>query len=255
MEHKKMGYLVLFCFGFIMVTFSLFKIVVWCDSNQKTNQIRTNIYQSVTTNRDLKSFSSSFDFTDIDFDSFINQNSDTVAWIEVKGTNIHDVVVQSDDNAYYLTHSFDCSKNKAGWIFLDYRNHFHELSKNTIIYGHGRMDGSMFGSLKNVLNDDWFQEDNNHFILLSTPEENMVWQVFSVYSTLKENYYITTYFPNDEAFHTFINTLKERSIFSFPIEVNQNDFILTLSTCKDDRPKQRIVLHAKLIEKETRNHS
>jgi len=33
-------------------------------------------------------------------------NSDTVAWIEIKNTNINYPIVQTKDNEYYLKHSF-----------------------------------------------------------------------------------------------------------------------------------------------------
>ena len=49
-------------------------------------------------------------------------NSDTVGWIEVESTNIGYPIVQTTDNNYYLTHSFDKASNDAGWVFMDYRN-------------------------------------------------------------------------------------------------------------------------------------
>lgn len=33
---------------------------------------------------------------------------------------------------------------------MDYRNDLNNMDKNTVIYGHNRMDGSMFSSLKNL---------------------------------------------------------------------------------------------------------
>ena len=66
-------------------------------------------------------------------------------------TNINYPVVQTNDNEYYLGRAFDKSKNDAGWVFMDYRNDVNNLSDNTIIYGHGRLDKTVFGSLKNAL--------------------------------------------------------------------------------------------------------
>ena len=34
----------------------------------------------------------------------------------------------------------EIEKNNAGWIFLDYRNNMNKLDKNTIIYGHSRLN-------------------------------------------------------------------------------------------------------------------
>lgn len=191
-------------------------------------------------------------FLQIDFSNLLEQNQDTVGWIQVGGTKIDYPITQSTDNQYYLTHSFDHTLSKAGWIYSDFRNNFQSLNPNTVIYGHGRLDNTMFGSLREVLKEEWYQDKSNHIIKLSTPITNMIWQIFSVYQIPKEDYYITTHFENENSYQTFLDTIKNRSIFAFSTSVDTNDKILTLSTCKDNYG-QRIVVHAKLIKKETRS--
>lgn len=56
-------------------------------------------------------------FYDVDFSQLLKKNLDTVAFINVKGTNINYPIVQTKDNDYYLTHAFDKSYNEAGWVF------------------------------------------------------------------------------------------------------------------------------------------
>ena len=187
----------------------------------------------------------------VDFNDLLKTNPDTVGWIQVNGTNINYPIVQSGDNDYYLHHAFDGSYNNAGWVFADYRNDLSNLSKNTVIYGHGRLDTTMFGSLKNILNSDWYNDSDNHVVKLSTPTQNTLWQVFSVYSIKAESYYITTDFPTTNQYEKFLTTLKDRSVFSFSATVNTNDKILTLSTCQDNYDN-RVVMHAKLIKVENR---
>ena len=85
-------------------------------------------------------------------------NSDVVGWIQVAGTNINYPIVQSNDNDFYLNHSFDKSINGAGWVFMDYRNNPSSFDKNTIIYAHSRVDGSMFHTLRNVVKESWFKK-------------------------------------------------------------------------------------------------
>ena len=188
---------------------------------------------------------------EVDFNELLRKNPDTVGWIEVKGTNINYPIVQTTDTSYYLNHAFDGSKNEAGWVFMDYRNDSVNFNQNTIIYAHSRLTGSMFGSLKNILNSSWYTNKNNHIIRLSTPTENTMWQVFSVYTIPKESYYITPSFNSNEAYLEFLNTIKSRSEVDFSGTVNTNDKILTLSTCKDNFGN-RVVMHAKLIKKEAR---
>ena len=188
---------------------------------------------------------------EVNFNNLIAKNSDAVGWIQVKGTNINYPIVKTTDNNFYLNHAFDKSKNEAGWVFMDYRNDAVNFNQNTIIYAHSRLTGSMFGSLKNILDSSWYSNKENHIIRLSTPTENTMWQVFSVYTIPKESYYITPTFNTDEEYLEFLNTIKNRSEVEFSGTVNTSDKVLTLSTCKDNFGN-RIVMHAKLIKKETR---
>lgn len=180
----------------------------------------------------------------IDFNKLKEQNKETVAWIKVNNTNIEYPVVKANNNNFYLNHSFDKSENLAGWIFADYRNKFDNTDKNIIIYGHNMRDGSMFGSLKNILNSDWYENEENTNITLYTENEKCIYKVFSIYKIESEDYYIKTEFSNDNEFEQFVNTIKNRSIKKFDIDVSKEDNILTLSTCANNN-RYRIVLHAK----------
>lgn len=188
----------------------------------------------------------------VDFNELTKKNKDTVAWINVNNTNINYPVVQTSNNDDYISKAFDGTNNQAGWIFADYRNNMKDFDKNTIIYGHSRLNQTMFGTLLNVLNKSWYTNKYNHVIKLSTPYENTMWQIFSVYKIEPESYYITTNFNNDNDLSNFLNTIKSRSIYDFNAEVNTSDKILTLSTCSDAAGTGRVVLHAKLIKREVR---
>lgn len=189
----------------------------------------------------------SMSMLDVNFKDLKKKNSDTVGWIQVAGTNINYPYVHTTDNKYYLKHSFDKSYNSAGWVFLDYRNDPFNFGRNNIIYAHGRMDNTMFGSLKKIVSPSWYNNSNNYVIKTSTEDVNALWQVFSVYTILPESYYIRTKFEDDE-FDKFLNTITSRSVHDFNVNTSIEDKILTLSSCYDDT--KRVVLHAKLIRVE-----
>ncbi len=193
-------------------------------------------------------------FMQVDFSKLKEKNSDTVGYIKVNNTNINYPVVYSGDNTYYLTHAFDKTKNSAGWVFLDYRNNLDDLSDNTVIYGHGRVDNTVFGSLKKVLTTSWQENKDNYIIRISTPRYNYVYQIFSIYTIEAESYYIMTTFETDEAKQAWIDTMKKRNTAPVDTEVTVEDSILTLSTCKDNNG-QRIVVQAKLIKRNERTNS
>ena len=262
--------------------YSLLNIRNWKKDNDETEKEVESIYKTVSVeevtegenvNAESQKKESIYwsyikmNMINVDFTELLKQNSDTKGWIQVNGTNINYPFVQSNDNAYYLNHSFTKKKNEAGWVFLDYRNDINNLSRNNIIYAHSRLDKTMFGSLKNILSNNWYKNTDsnkislyisildkyfyNHIIKLSTEKENTLWQVFSVYHIKTENYYITTDFRDDDEFKTFINTISKRSKLKFDASVDVNDTILTLSTCRAG--DEKVVLHAKLIKKEVRN--
>ena len=180
----------------------------------------------------------------IDFESLKQKNPDTIAWLKVNGTDIEYPVVKTTNNDYYMTHSFDKSYNSSGWAFMDYKNKCDGTDKNMVIYGHNRRDGSIFGTLQNILTEEWQNNSENFKIPFITENEKAEYQVFSVYKIEKEDYYITTNFGNNTEFKKFIDEIKSRSEKDFGIEVTENDNILTLSTCANDS-RYRVVLHAR----------
>lgn len=255
------------CLGFCF--FSGYQILAWkIDSNNTYKQIKL-----IEENVDIKEVEDSenteivnppveedeynpywdyikINLIDVDFSKLLEINSDTKGWLQVNGTNINYPFVQTSDNSYYLKRDFNKKYNSAGWVFLDYRNNITNLDKNTIIYAHGRINGTMFGSLKNIFETDWYNNKDNHVVKLSTATENTLWQVFSVYHIPTTSDYLQINFSSDEDFLEFVNKLKDRSQYDFNVEFNENDKILTLSTCYND--DEKVVLHAKLIKREVK---
>lgn len=186
---------------------------------------------------------------DVDFNKLKDVNNDIKGWILVNGTNVNYPFVQTDNNSYYLKHSFDKSYNTAGWLFLDYRNNDTD-NKNTIIYGHGRYDKTMFGTLRDILESSWVNNKDNYIIKISTEKENTLWQIFSAYHIPTTSDYLQIDFKDDDEFQEFVNKLKNRSAYNFDTTASKSDKILTLSTCYSNQEK--MVIHAKLIKKETK---
>lgn len=234
---KRIVFILIRIIFIVLLIISIYNIYKWYTENKKTRTILNNITKSITVDENNRS--------SIDFTSLKEENSDVIAYLKVNGTDICYPVVKSNNNEYYLNHSFDKSISGAGWIFIDYRNKLDDSDKNLIIYGHNRRDGSMFGTLKNILNKDWYENKENKYITFNKENEDVMYEVFSVYQIEEEDYYLKTTFIDDE-FNNFIKKLKQRSIKDFNTEITEMDSILTLSTCANDN-KYRVVLHAKKI--------
>lgn len=266
LKWKNIILILIFLILFITLNISIYNIIKWKLDSNKTNeeintiQENTNI-EEVKDNKGTEIIKQAkkipkenpywdyikMNMIDVNFDNLKKINSDVVGWIKVNGTNINYPFVQSKDNKYYLTHSFNKSYNNAGWVFLDYRNN-NINNRNTIIYAHGRTDKTMFGTLRKVLNNGWINNTNNYVIKISTEKENSLWQIFSIYHIPTTNDYLQTEFKDEREYQRFLNILKNRSNHNFNTSITSNDTILTLSTCYND--SEKMVVHAKLIKKQ-----
>ena len=266
LKWKNIILILIFLILFITLNISIYNIIKWkLDSNKTNEEINTiqenaNI-EGVQDNKGTEIIKQAkkipkenpywdyikINMIDVNFDNLKKINSDVVGWIKVNGTNINYPFVQSKDNKYYLTHSFNKSYNNAGWVFLDYRNN-NINNRNTIIYAHGRTDKTMFGTLRKVLNNGWINNTNNYVIKISTEKENSLWQIFSIYHIPTTNDYLQTEFKDEREYQRFLNILKNRSNHNFNTSITSNDTILTLSTCYND--SEKMVVNAKLIKKQ-----
>lgn len=227
----------IFVLGIII---SIIHITKWYLDNKENKDLENKLANVVTIEQESEDKE-----YNINFEELKSVNNETIGWLKVNGTDIEYAVVKTKNNSYYLNHNFEKKYNIAGWIFADYKNNFDGTDKNIVIYGHNIKNGSMFGTLKNILKEEWYSKEENLVIDFVTEQEKAKYQVFSVYKIESEDYYISTEFKKNE-FSEFLKTLESRSIKDFETEVTESDSILTLSTCADNN-KYKIVLHAKKI--------
>lgn len=245
MEKKQSKRIILLILKILLYTtliISICYIFKWYIDGKQNKKIEEKVLDSIIIENNENIANAEYN---IDFEKLKSMNNDVVAWLKVYGTQVEYPVVQTTDNSYYLNRNLDKKYNVSGWIFADYKNKLDGTDKNIVIYGHNMLDNAMFGSLENILSEEWYNNSKNYIIDFITPNEFQKYQVFSVYKIKNENYYIDTEFDENE-FEDFVKTLKERSVKDFNIDVDNTDNILTISTC-DKNNNYRIVLHAKKI--------
>lgn len=226
---------------FITLVISIVSIVKWYIDSKQNELIEEKISGAIIIDN-IENEEETDTKYKVDFEQLKQMNNQIVAWLKVNGTKVEYPVVQAEDNDYYLNRNLDKKNNVGGWVFVDYRNKLDGTDKNIIIYGHNMKDGSMFGTLKSILTKEWYNNEENYIIDLIAEKEEQKYEVFSVYQIESEDYYIKTNFANDD-FGKFVETLKDRSVKDFNVEVTSQDSILTLSTCGSNN--SRVVLHAK----------
>lgn len=183
----------------------------------------------------------------VDFQALKQKNSDIVAWIYSEDTPINYPVAQSTNNDYYLRRLVDGKYNQAGTIFMDYRNSNDFSDPNTIIYGHNMKDDSMFGTLTNYENQNYY--DNHKEMFLYTENKNFKIEIFAGYTTSSDGD-IYTYPKTSSSNKKLIDNAIKKSKFSSDVEISSEDKIITLSTCAYTFEDARYVLLGVLRELE-----
>ena len=113
----------------------------------------------------------------IDFEALQERNPDVYAWITVPGTQIdYPILQRENDNTYYLTHTIDHEEKTEGAIFTENYNSTGFGDPNTVIYGHDMKNGTMFRSLLDYQDREFFEE--NKEIIIYTPDAIRHYEIF-----------------------------------------------------------------------------
>lgn len=186
-------------------------------------------------------------------------NKEIVAWITIDDTKIdYPVLEHKGDNAssqYYLKRTYKDSYSDYGSIFVDYRSSESVNSKNVILHGHNMQDGSMFHELVNYgdLSGDLQYYKDHPIIEFNTPDGDEKYKIISVFKTNTlyahgEFFnYMQGEFLSDAEFMNFVYNCRIRSLVNCPVMVNEDDQLLTLSTCSYEFYNWRTVVVARKV--------
>lgn len=188
----------------------------------------------------------------VDFESLRKINPDVVAWIYIQGTNINYPVVQGWDNDYYLYHLFDNTYNKAGSIFMDYRNDYRLSDTNTVLHGHHMRNQSMFAQITGYTNQSFY--DEHPYAMLLTPDGNYLVEFFSGYVADAYGSSWKMRFSSDSEYATWLNETAQKSHFASNVVPTVSDQVVTLSTCTYEYDNARFVVHGILRSAESLDH-
>ena len=191
---------------------------------------------------------------DSKFSELSKINSEICGWITVPGTRIDYPVLQGNKNEthFYLDHNYKREKSKYGSIFLDPICQLSENPKNCVIYGHHMADGQMFADLMKFSSLDFYKQ--NPLISFETiKDRNAKWKIFSVFKTNtlasqgKIFYYVVSDFADNNSFLDYVSQIRKRSLLDIPVDVNENEKLITLSTCSYEFQDFRTVVVARRV--------
>lgn len=195
----------------------------------------------------------------IDWKKLKEINEEIVGWIQLDNTQIDYPVLyhKGDDRTYqyYLSHNYKGDYDSFGSIFLDYRCTKGTDSKNIVMHGHHIQDGSMFGDLLKYggTTGDLDFYKKSPIIEFDTPEAQGTYKIISVFktNTLSSqgeffNYMIGD-FQNEKDFMNYVYNVRIRSLFNCPVDINEDDELITLSTCSYEFTNWRTVVVARKV--------
>lgn len=190
----------------------------------------------------------------IDFAALEAKNDELVGWIYYEPLEINYPIVRGNDNDYYTEYTFDKEKNSSGAIFMDFLNKPDFSHFNTIIYGHNMRNGTMFGSLKKLLNDFSIIQENPYFYIF-TKDKVMMYEICSAYITNDSS---QTYdlIQTTEEQQVYVDYIKRASGYESTVlsdlAVQEDTRLVTLSTCHGLHSRNRTVIHGLLLCEENR---
>ena len=193
--------------------------------------------------------------------SFVDENSHTAGWITIPNTEVNNVVLQTEDNDYYLDKDFYGNHNIAGQLYIDFRcvanDYSNNQSDNIIIYGHNQADGTMFGTLKKykikkeyTKNFDFYLE--NPTFTFSNLYEEYTYKIIGMFVIEVEprqtrtgeiwDYHNYVNFTKKKTFESFKENILARTAVNTGVDFNEDDKYITLSTCSNEFEPSRFVV-------------
>lgn len=189
------------------------------------------------------------------FSKLIEINSDIRGWLKVPGTNIDYPVMQSTgDSEFYLKHDFEGGHDKNGCLYIQSNSKIKPRSKNLVIHGHN-MDstGMMFHQLLKYKDIEFYKQ--HPVITFDTLYKESKWKIIG-YMRVAGDFessdgfnYLQSTFQTKEQFLNFVYQIEIRSSYKCPVDINEKDSLLMLSTCSYEVHDYRTVVVCRKLRK------
>lgn len=172
--------------------------------------------------------------TELTWEKMPEVNSDIYSWIHIPETSVNDPVLQSaEQEDFYLDHGLDGETSKAGALYTQQLNKKDYSDRNTVIYGHNMKNGTMFHTLHDFKEEEFFNK--SRYIFVYMPERTLVYEIYAACDVSNEHLLYKYDFSTDEGTKAFLADIKASSQsydhVRADMEVADDAKLLTLSTC------------------------
>ncbi|HGF1449593.1 TPA: class B sortase, LPKTxAVK-specific [Streptococcus suis] len=178
-------------------------------------------------------------------------NPETIAYIYAPGTMLDEPVVQTGDNATYLSKTFDGGYDPyMGTVFMDMDNRSDFSDQLTWLFGHARgtavPDHRMFNDVNFYDNQEYF--DQHPYIVIQTPERIYYYQAAFLIIVPETTAFYRTSFEDDKQFVTQLAMVSRDAVTRNPsITIQSTDRYIVLSTCREEDVTIRANLYCRQI--------
>ena len=188
----------------------------------------------------------------IDWEKLKKANPNIYAWVYVPGTEIDYPVLQAGEGQgedFYLHHNFNDRYEFAGAIYSRRNNTKTFEDPVTVLYGHNMLNGSMFAGIKKFAGEGFFT--NHHTLYIYLPDRILTYEIVSFFQTGSADLLSAYRMEEKEGFERYRDFILEEHGGNRRngIRLNENDHILTLSTCSSIGDGRRL-LHGVRVEEQ-----
>ena len=228
----------------LLIGYNSYRLLYGLNQYKKGTSIYDEIKQQVVTQSDKSD--GNIGEEKIDFAKLKSINSDIVGWLKMEDTVIDYPVVKGEDNDYYLNHLYTGEWNSLGTLFVDFRNKPLFIDRNTAIYGHSMLNGSMFFILEKYKRQSFYDE-HKEFIFETQDKTYRLLPFAGKIMDAKENF-LQFDFESDDDFYDYLSFYIRNSTFKSDVEVTRSDKVVMMIKCSDDFEDARYVLLCKVVE-------
>ena len=185
------------------------------------------------------------------FDKYSAINKESIAYVNIPGTELDEPVVQTTDNATYLDKTFDGGNVPyLGTVFMDTDNKKDFSDRLTWLFGHAR--GSKVGDHRMFNDVNYFDKqeffDKHPYVVIETPERKYYYEAIAMIIVPETTAFYRTSFDDDKDFETQLSAVYDEAQIKKPnVKVSAKDKYLVLSTCREEDETIRSNLYLRQI--------
>ena len=206
------------------------------DDLMQVDDIQSNYIISLQNSISVSGVSSDVKVILPKYEKLYKANTDMIGFIYLDDNHKYPVLMNKDDQNFYLRKDFFGDDDKAGSIFANVNSSFNQQGIS-LIYGHNMRSGEKFGTLDEFSVNDIIQVDSLY--------EQCTYKVVAIMKTsMHEDFRYYDYVGNlsEKEFSTWRKGCQGYLISGSLSDLTYEDTIIELSTCSYHTDDGRLVL-------------